>query len=652
LAFYAQIANEGNFKIEPGTTVSFGTDFLNKSTATLTNDGDLYVEGDFSNHGTVDYTGTSGTTYFHSSGTNTQVLSGSSNAANFYNISINNTATDGQSLSVIDNNDDGNGTDDGFNLHIENTLHIESGQKLRLMGESQLVQNHTGVNANTGTGHLLKDQQGALNTYRYNYWASPVNQSGTYKVTQVLKDATIPDQWSPTQIGFTSGLNGNTSPFQLSTRWFWKYLNGSIDPYNDTGWLPLFNLGTTTESADAAMNPGEGYCMKGPDATGGQWDLQNYTFQGVPNNGTITLSIDADKEYLVGNPYPSAIDGNQFLSDNAGVLNGTIYYYEHWSDDTHTYPDYGAGYATYNGITGVAATLHMHFTSGAWAASSSSGVIPGRYIPVGQGFVVRSSGTAGGTITFQNTQRIFRTEGNDSEFFKSENNTESQVTGIIRLGHETSIGRHRYLALGFTDGMATDGYEMQYDAEMIDFAPDDMCFKIAGSELPFVIQGAGPFYVDNQYILRVNANNEKTHSIILDKTENFDEPIYILDFETGLTHDIRTTPYTFNIPDSVNFKDFGLVFQPHSSLDSDLSEISNALTAFYNNEEIIIHRKALIDISGIEVYNSLGQVVLKSDSFEKKSAVIHIPFSNFALSTYIVKIHSTAGTRVLKFINN
>jgi hypothetical protein len=60
----------------------------------------------------------------------------------------------------------------------------------------------------------------------------------------------------------------------------------------------------------------KGIHYQGPETTNGivPWPLGQYTtFNGVPNNGNYSLSgIFPDKSYLIGNPYPSALDANKF----------------------------------------------------------------------------------------------------------------------------------------------------------------------------------------------------------------------------------------------------------------------------------------------------------------------------------------------------
>jgi hypothetical protein len=49
---------------------------------------------------------------------------------------------------------------------------------------------------------------------------------------------------------------------------------------------------------------------------------KTYTFVGKPNNGTIaTNTVGNDQLLLTGNPYPSALDADAFITDNINQFN-------------------------------------------------------------------------------------------------------------------------------------------------------------------------------------------------------------------------------------------------------------------------------------------------------------------------------------------
>ncbi len=641
-----QIVNEGTLKIESGTTVYFGDDYTNKSTATHTNEGDLHLVGNFTNDGTTSVP-TSGTTYFDSTTNATQNIDGSSNEIHFYNLTVNNTTTGVQGLAVSDL----------YDLEVENDLVLTSGN-LRLIDEAQLIQTHTGLSNNSGLGHLLKDQDGAQNSYRYNYWSSPVRNYGAentakFNVNTVLKDGTTPNLFSPTQVGFTAALDGNqNSPIELSTRWLWKYTDGNVDPYNDDGWTSLFILGGTNPSTGKDMLPGEGFCMKGTNPAAVYADQQNYSFEGLPNDGTYSLVISADKEYLVGNPYPSALDANEFIKNHTSdleagseIIDGTIYYWEHWSTNTHYYTSYGAGYALYTLSGGTKATLHGDFIYG----SGTGSIEPQQYIPVGQGFIVRSDFTSGGTITFKNEQRTFMLEGTNSIPVKNTN----QVTARIRLGYEGPNERHRHLLHAFTDDSATDGFDYGYDGQMIDVGPNDMFFIIEDDDSeysPYTIQGVGSYNIDAEYPLTVKTATSGSHRIMIDDLEDFDEPLYIMD-EKGNTHDLRENDYLFFSESNQTQRDLKLVFKPNSPT-AIQNYLHDFVSAFYANDEIIIRNTKEVTLTGLQVYNSLGQLVYQiSDAGRLAGDEIHIPFVNYAQTAYVLKLQAEMGNGTYKFIN-
>lgn len=126
------------------------------------------------------------------------------------------------------------------------------------------------------------------------------------------------------------------------------------------------------ESIDetSTLAPGEGFTMKGTSGAVSITTEQNYVFEGIPNNGDITLELDkssGDVNRLIGNPYPSAIDATEFILDNLSVadggnnasgtiINGALYFWDHFgNEDSHVLKAYVGSYATRNLIGGAAA---------------------------------------------------------------------------------------------------------------------------------------------------------------------------------------------------------------------------------------------------------------------------------------------------------
>ena len=649
---YAQVTNEGTLKIESGTDMVVMTNYHNTSTGTHVNEGNFHAKADFINDGTITPAST-GHTYFDSSSNTLQKLTGTNTAITFNNLTVNNTAASNDGVEV----------DSGFDLTVTNTLNMTSG-KLRLKDDAMLIQTHTGATSNTGTSHLLIDQDGAKNAYRYNYWSSPVHDAaGTYRVQNVLMDGTTPNQFHPTLVDYLGGTNyegdATSNPIKLSGFWFYKYIDGVINAYNEQDWIRLFDVSTNppTASAGADINPAEGYIMKGPDAGASYSDRQNYTFEGIPNDGDYVVTISANKEYLVGNPYASALDADAFINDNisgTAVIDGTIYFWHHWSTNTHVYTEYGGGYATYNlSGTAAAATLHAHFVNST-DPTNPDPIVPKRYIPVGQGFVVRSATTSGGNIIFKNSQRAFVREGANSVQFGPDQAylNENGVMSRVYLAYLNPTGGHRQITLAFTDGVATPGFDYGYDGIIPEEGDDDMFFRIDdnGMNFGYVIQGTGLYHEEDMFPLTIKVTNPGLHMIQLDARENFDHPTYIYDRVMNTTSKIDTDfPFEILLDSGVYENRFYLVFRTIEQMDTEQFD-TDTFQVSAENDNIHLLNPENVRIDRIRVYDMLGKEVLKV-SPNTDASTVEIPFY-FGESTYVIMIEGEGKTINLKFINH
>ena len=133
---YSQIVNEGILQITSTTDVYFENEYINKTTGIHNNNGSLYLNNNFVNDGVT--SSTSGTTYFKSSTNPLLSITGTTESVNFYNLEVDITATSTKGLLITDQ----------FALNVENSLSLINGD-LRLEGESQLIQSHSGMDTNT-----------------------------------------------------------------------------------------------------------------------------------------------------------------------------------------------------------------------------------------------------------------------------------------------------------------------------------------------------------------------------------------------------------------------------------------------------------------------------------------------------------------------
>lgn len=520
-------------------------------------------------------------------------------------------------------------------LSISHYLKIDG--IIDLEHESQLIQGLDSELDIASIGSIEQDQQGTADSYTYNYWSPPVGRIGAginnngYTVADVLRDATSASNIK--NITFSAShaaADGpTTDPITLSSYWMYGF-NGPSDDYNS--WV---QIGSSTARAT-----GEGYTMKGSGA-GGISDEQNYAFVGKPNNGPISLTLTVGSDYLVGNPYPSAIDGRQFITDNPDT-DGTIYLWEHWGGGTHNLGEYQGGYALINLGGEVQATSHPLVS-----AAGASVKVPQRYIPVGQGFFVTAD--AAGTVEFNNGQRIYVKESSgNSTFIRNSENVESSTPEAdsrpkLRIGFTSPNGLHRQLLLT-VDVNTTFGSDWGYDGVNLDDQIDDMAWWIENEE--YIIQGIPYIDADTVLPLKVKSRDHGQGTIMIDALENVspDLEVYVRDLYTNEIVDIRAGNMEVDL-ETGEFNDrFELVFSQNSlGIDQDLESLSGIETVYQASiESLRIVNNSSLDIEKIQVYNVLGQLVRNLDDILPAKETL-IPMHGTSDGVYVLKVTMDNG---------
>jgi surface protein len=538
---------------------------------------------------------------------------------------------------------------------IQNDWYLKLDGKIDLVGKSQLIQTANSDLDATSAGFAERDQQGNRKLFNYNYWSSPVSSINNstvnhgFTVNGVMKDGTTA---TPQNITWTSGINGAaTSPITLSSYWIFKFQN-STNTY--ANWSSVGQNGI--------LLPGQGFTMKG---SGVSTPNQNYTFVGKPNNGTITSTVGANNLNLCGNPYPSAIDADQFIDDNVASINGTLFFWEHFdTNSSHNTIEYQGGYATYTKVGGTAPVAPLG-TSGLGSSSKT----PNRFIPVGQGFFVTGSPT-GGTITFNNGQRLFVKEDNENSYSLFRTNANPTVSSSaanynandsftteefmkLRLGYTSTNNYHRQILLGFMEQNATAGYDEGYDGISIETLTNDMYFINGTRKLN--INGDGFFNVNNIYPIGVKNATSGNVTFEIDGKENFSDSqeIYIHDNVTNTYNSIKSQPYQVNLPAGIYDTRFTLRFTNGSSLGTTDNEENQGIAVLHSQSNNMITIKNVLQqvtVKSVSLFNLLGQQVTNWKIDNQNQAEIQLKVSDVSAGTYIVKVFTDGGEITKKIL--
>jgi len=443
-------------------------------------------------------------------------------------------------------------------------------------------------------------------------------------------------------MNWTNDLNGSTtSPITIADYWIYSF--GSSG-----NWSQL--------RKDGQLLPANGFTLKGPGQE------QNYTFEGTPNDGLIKTTVSPNTSYLVGNPYPSAIDSKKFLEDNSESIYGTIYFWEHHpglteeNDEGHYSSNYIGGYATRNLTMGIA------------APNNGDGNIifrvPGKYISIAQGFFITGSNT-GGEVVFKNSQREYRYEGDDSIFFRDGENSEVSETyqdPVLKIGLDFTNSNnqqlHRQVGVSFNENRSFS-FDLGYDSPLYEPLENDIQYRVEETKMfwkfeeddtKYVIAGIQEFSTDIEIPIGFSLEYDGEIIVKLDEQQNFEQDVYLKDKLTGATYKLSDNEQGVAITLSTgsHLDKYAIVFVESSLNTDDDMLLENQLGVYVDNmaNELVLKNYQNLDIKKVGLYNILGQTIktwdnLGTDTEYRKG--VQLP-----AAIYVVRITTENGEFVKK----
>ena len=484
----------------------------------------------------------------------------------------------------------------GHTLTIDNAVTIESatGGALTFENNASLMQTNPDKTINSGSINYIRTTL-PIRLADYVYWSTPVKEQTLVGVSQ---DLTLSDKY---------------------------YM------YGGTG-VSWIGVPKTT-----VMEVGKGYIIRGP---------QNYsittglpytaTFKGVPNNGTITTNevFGAGKNFLIGNPYPSALDADKLILGNS-ALEGTLYF---WTHNTLVVPvgayKYNANdYATYN-LSGSTVTSTKAPTGDPTNPETNSSAPSGK-IAAGQSFM--AAFVSADQITFTNDMRVGGAE--NSQFFKPSKNLKS--TSIekhrIWLNLTNTEGAFKQVLVGYIEG-ATNNYENRYDGATVD-SNKYLDFYSLGDDNKLVIQGrALPFLDTDTVPLGYKSTIEGDFTISIDHTDGnmINQPVYLEDKLTSSIHDLRSSDYTFSTGIGTFDDRFVLRYTNKSLSITDIEDVEQSILVSVK-EKIIKVTSTKENISEVSVFDMTGKLLYN----KKKIDATKLQISNLQSGSQVLLVKTT-----------
>ncbi|SHL29692.1 hypothetical protein SAMN05444366_0265 [Flavobacterium saccharophilum] len=457
----------------------------------------------------------------------------------------------------------------GYTLTIANAVN-NNGGTLTFENNASLLQ----INENVNIGNIIyKRDTSPVRRYDFTMWSSPVTRNPVFKLNDL-------------------------SPNTLADKYY-KY-----DPL--TGWIVIYN-------GAEEMEAGRGYIIRAPQ----NYDINNPSvfsgsFIGTPNNGTISISLPAaEKSYLLGNPYPSAIYADQFIVDNTANLYGTLYFWTHNTSPSkeaggdHKYYYDTNDYAIYN----LSGSITVGAMQGDGAISPGNQRALEGYIAAGQSFFVKSK-TALNAV-FTNSMRV---PGLNDQFFKSSAVKKKNDTGHrVWLNFTNTQGAFKQILIGYVEG-ATNSWDNNYDGLTMD-ANKYLDFYSINEMLKLVIQGRSlPFLETDVVPLGYRSIIEGEFTISIDDTTGdlSTHDIYLEDKLAQKMHNLKTSNYNFNTATGT-FDDRFVLHYTNKSLgtvDVENTEETIFVSVKENSIKVTsakenISEVAVFDITGRLLYNKL-----------------------------------------------
>jgi hypothetical protein len=493
-------------------------------------------------------------------------------------------------------------------MTLTNELKV-SGGIMKFENNASLVQINEDPTINSGKITYQRETVTSVDKFDFTYWSSPVSGQTLY----------------------------NTSPNTLADKYF------SFDAVNNN-WIQ-------ENSLTKVMEPGSGYTIRGPQNNYAPNPIGTHraNFVGIPHNGTIPVAITATGEasYLLGNPYPSALDADLFLFNNKDVLDGTLYFWTHNTDIAQSGSHYiydSDDYASYNLTGGVGTGYGLP----AGSDINPMPTIPTGEVASGQGFFATS--IAPGTVNFTNKMRLGGST--NFQFFRSNLKSKKNASfdkNRLWLNFSNTEGAFKQTLIGYITG-ATNEYERTFDGISFD-GNTFVDFYSVLEDKNFVIQGrALPFLQSDEVPLGYKTTIKGSFTITIFQTDGFltTQDVFLEDKMLGVIHNLKESSYNFTTEKGVFNERFVLRYTDKTLGSGDFESEDKTIVVFKEKNELKI-KSEFETMKRVTIFDLLGKKVFE----ETLKDVNEFHTSNIILKNQIVivKVVLTNGQVVAKKVS-
>jgi hypothetical protein len=395
------------------------------------------------------------------------------------------------------------------------------------------------------------------------------------------------------------------------------HFSDDVNP-GDPGW----------QSFGGAMTNGRGYASRGGGLA---------TFTGAANDATITYGVTTSANSmsslspgtrfnLSGNPYPSAISANSFISVNGpsgtGRIAGVLYF---WDDDNSGGSGYASSdYAVWSGVGSV----------------GGGGNTPNGFISTGQGFHVDAQSS--GNISFTNAMR----GGTNSQFFRLAEEEPMDRIWINLTGNDL----FNQALVVFKDD-ATELRDLMYDAYKVRSNANIALGAMQANESYTI--AAYPTITQARIVpLQTFVAQSGTYTFEADSIDGFEDiAVYLEDLQSGQMHLLsQGSTVTVQMTAQDEFNRFQLWFSPElvtniSQTEEQVSRILSTMNGFQVQMASDVNT-----IGEFKLYNAMGQIVMVQPLSVANGRSSMVDVSALPMGVYHAEFRSAEGTITAKTI--
>ncbi len=399
----------------------------------------------------------------------------------------------------------------------------------------------------------------------------------------------------------------------------------AFGPYNNTAQAYVTYNALEAEDGNTLLTRATGYrAAIDEDEIPALETGRTLRFTGTVSTVTETVEISTGNNVwnLIGNPYPTYVDSQEFLAVNGDVLD----------------PDAKAIYG-YNSGNGPTSGRIRNFTIINDLVNSDINIAPG------QGFLVANGPAATNTISFTMAMRLF--SGSD-DFILGRNNNISPMVRIKAANASTDFATEIYF-----NGNSTLGLDPGYDAAL--FNGSNYNFSLYSHLVEnnvgrgMSIQSVGSSDIEDVIIplgLKAGQGQQITFSIET-STLPAESQVYLEDTVTNTFTLLNTGNYTFTAATAISGAGRFYLRIGNSALSTVEQEGEN-LRLFASDQHIFIKGLLLAD-TAVSIFDIQGRLVLTAQ-LEEGSIENDIETASLNTGIYIVKLKNEIQEHTKKVI--